>query len=158
MDLRSMLRATFLGSTELFMKPMVEFLSQHGYWVLFVSVLGRQACLPVPANLLLLAAGGRRPCRFGKVEPCRHHRLRGGCIPAGRHGVVRRRKGLGRKNSGVPLRRRSRSGHLPGQDSQQVQSSRGEIAAGFEVHHRSGRRRRSHGRNITNWPTSVSNL
>jgi membrane protein DedA with SNARE-associated domain/rhodanese-related sulfurtransferase len=57
MDLRSMLRATFLGSTELFMKPMVEFLSQHGYWVLFVSVLGRQACLPVPANLLLLAAG-----------------------------------------------------------------------------------------------------
>ena len=57
MDLRSMLRATFPGSTELFMKPMLEFLSQHGYWVLFVSVLGRQACLPVPANLLLLAAG-----------------------------------------------------------------------------------------------------
>jgi membrane protein DedA with SNARE-associated domain/rhodanese-related sulfurtransferase len=39
------------------MKQMVEFLAQHGYWVLFVSVLGRQACLPVPANLLLLAAG-----------------------------------------------------------------------------------------------------
>ena len=52
-----MLRAAFLGSTELFMKQMVEFLAQHGYWVLFVSVLGRQACLPVPANLLLLAAG-----------------------------------------------------------------------------------------------------
>ena len=57
MDLRRMLRAAFLGSTELFMKQMVEFLAQHGYWVLFVSVLGRQACLPVPANLLLLAAG-----------------------------------------------------------------------------------------------------
>ena len=39
------------------MKQMVEFLARHGYWVLFASVLGRQACLPVPANLLLLAAG-----------------------------------------------------------------------------------------------------
>src|ERR1700733_14041985 len=39
------------------MKQMVEFLAQHGYWVLFVSLLCRQACLPVPANLLLLAAG-----------------------------------------------------------------------------------------------------
>jgi membrane protein DedA with SNARE-associated domain/rhodanese-related sulfurtransferase len=39
------------------MKQMVEFLAKHGYWVLFVSVLGRQACLPLPANLLLLAAG-----------------------------------------------------------------------------------------------------
>jgi membrane protein DedA with SNARE-associated domain/rhodanese-related sulfurtransferase len=39
------------------MKQMVEFLAQHGYWVLFVSVLGRQACLPVPAGLVLLAAG-----------------------------------------------------------------------------------------------------
>jgi membrane protein DedA with SNARE-associated domain/rhodanese-related sulfurtransferase len=57
MDSRRMLRAASLGSTELFMKQMVEFLAQHGYWVLFVSVLGRQACLPVPANLLLLAAG-----------------------------------------------------------------------------------------------------
>ena len=39
------------------MKQMVEFLARHGYWLLFVSVLGRQACLPIPANLLLLAAG-----------------------------------------------------------------------------------------------------
>jgi membrane protein DedA with SNARE-associated domain len=39
------------------MKQVVEFLARHGYWVLFLSVLGRQACLPVPANLLLLAAG-----------------------------------------------------------------------------------------------------
>lgn len=39
------------------MKQMVEFLARHGYWVLFVSVLCRQACLPVPANLLLIAAG-----------------------------------------------------------------------------------------------------
>jgi membrane protein DedA with SNARE-associated domain/rhodanese-related sulfurtransferase len=52
-----MLRAAFLGSTEFFMQQMVEFLATHGYWVLFVSVLGRQACLPLPANLLLLAAG-----------------------------------------------------------------------------------------------------
>lgn len=39
------------------MKQMVEFLTRHGYWILFVSVLCRQACLPVPANLLLVAAG-----------------------------------------------------------------------------------------------------
>jgi membrane protein DedA with SNARE-associated domain/rhodanese-related sulfurtransferase len=39
------------------MKETVEFLAKHGYWILFAGVLGRQACLPVPANLLLLAAG-----------------------------------------------------------------------------------------------------
>jgi membrane protein DedA with SNARE-associated domain/rhodanese-related sulfurtransferase len=39
------------------MKEMVEFLAKHGYWLLFAAVLGRQACLPVPANLLLLAGG-----------------------------------------------------------------------------------------------------
>jgi membrane protein DedA with SNARE-associated domain/rhodanese-related sulfurtransferase len=39
------------------MKDIVEFLAKHGYWVLFVSVLGRQACLPVPACLVLLAGG-----------------------------------------------------------------------------------------------------
>jgi len=39
------------------MNEMVAFLAKHGYWLLFISVLGRQACLPVPANLLLLAAG-----------------------------------------------------------------------------------------------------
>jgi membrane protein DedA with SNARE-associated domain/rhodanese-related sulfurtransferase len=39
------------------MKHMVEFLARHGYWLLFVAVVCRQACLPVPANLLLVAAG-----------------------------------------------------------------------------------------------------
>jgi membrane protein DedA with SNARE-associated domain/rhodanese-related sulfurtransferase len=39
------------------MNGMIDFLERHGYWVLFASVVGRQACLPVPANLLLLAAG-----------------------------------------------------------------------------------------------------
>jgi len=39
------------------MNEMVEFLAKHGYWLLFVAVIGRQACLPVPALLLLLAAG-----------------------------------------------------------------------------------------------------
>jgi len=39
------------------MNEMVAFLAKHGYWLLFISVLGRQACLPVPANMLLLAAG-----------------------------------------------------------------------------------------------------
>ena len=39
------------------MNQLTEFLIKHGYWVLFVSVVGRQACLPIPTNLLLLAAG-----------------------------------------------------------------------------------------------------
>ena len=39
------------------MKEMVEFLAKDGYWLLFAAVLGRQACLPVPADLLLIAAG-----------------------------------------------------------------------------------------------------
>src|ERR1700730_6636520 len=39
------------------MTEMVQLLARYGYWLLFVAVLGRQACLPVPANLLLVAAG-----------------------------------------------------------------------------------------------------
>lgn len=39
------------------MTELVEALVKHGYWLLFVSVIGRQACLPVPANLFLVAAG-----------------------------------------------------------------------------------------------------
>ena len=39
------------------MKETVQFLAHHGYWLLAVAVFGRQACLPVPANLLLVAAG-----------------------------------------------------------------------------------------------------
>lgn len=38
------------------MTEMFQALAKYGYWLLFVSVLGRQACLPVPANLLLVAA------------------------------------------------------------------------------------------------------
>src|ERR1700679_2083386 len=48
------------------MKQMVEFLAGHGYWLLFVSVLCRQACLPVPANLLLVAAGAL--ARLGRLN------------------------------------------------------------------------------------------
>jgi membrane protein DedA with SNARE-associated domain/rhodanese-related sulfurtransferase len=39
------------------MHETVRFLEQHGYWLLVGAVLGRQACLPIPANLLLVAAG-----------------------------------------------------------------------------------------------------
>jgi membrane protein DedA with SNARE-associated domain/rhodanese-related sulfurtransferase len=39
------------------MSEVLHFLGKHGYWLLFVVVLARQACLPVPANLALLAAG-----------------------------------------------------------------------------------------------------
>jgi len=39
------------------MNETVHFLERHGYWLLAGAVLGRQACLPIPANLLLVAAG-----------------------------------------------------------------------------------------------------
>jgi membrane protein DedA with SNARE-associated domain/rhodanese-related sulfurtransferase len=39
------------------MSETLHFIEIHGYWLLFVVVLARQACLPVPANLALLAAG-----------------------------------------------------------------------------------------------------
>jgi len=35
----------------------VQFLARHGYWLLVGAIVGRQACLPIPANLFLLAAG-----------------------------------------------------------------------------------------------------
>jgi len=39
------------------MNETVQFLAQHDYWVLIGAVMGRQACLPIPANLLFVAAG-----------------------------------------------------------------------------------------------------
>jgi membrane protein DedA with SNARE-associated domain/rhodanese-related sulfurtransferase len=39
------------------MNEIVRLLTMHGYWLLFLCVLGRQACLPIPANLFVLAAG-----------------------------------------------------------------------------------------------------
>jgi membrane protein DedA with SNARE-associated domain len=39
------------------MNDIVHFLAQHEIWLLIGAVLGRQACLPIPANLVLIAAG-----------------------------------------------------------------------------------------------------
>src|ERR1035438_2305910 len=39
------------------MNETLKFLAKHGYWLLVLVVLGRQACLPIPANLFLVAAG-----------------------------------------------------------------------------------------------------
>ena len=39
------------------MNETVHFLAHHGYWLLVAAIVGRQACLPVPANLVLVAAG-----------------------------------------------------------------------------------------------------
>jgi hypothetical protein len=39
------------------MTEMIETLARYGCRLLFASVFGRQACLPVFANLLLVAAG-----------------------------------------------------------------------------------------------------
>jgi membrane protein DedA with SNARE-associated domain/rhodanese-related sulfurtransferase len=48
------------------MNEIVWLLTMHGYWVLFLCVLGRQACLPIPANLFVLAAGAL--AGFGKLN------------------------------------------------------------------------------------------
>jgi membrane protein DedA with SNARE-associated domain len=47
------------------MNEMLHFLAKHGYWLLAAAVLGRQACLPIPANVLLVAAGAL--ARSGKL-------------------------------------------------------------------------------------------
>lgn len=39
------------------MNEIVQFVARHDYWLLIAAILGRQACLPIPANLLLVAAG-----------------------------------------------------------------------------------------------------
>lgn len=39
------------------MHETVQFLAQHDYWLLIGAVLGRQACLPIPASLIFVAAG-----------------------------------------------------------------------------------------------------
>ena len=39
------------------MHETIRFLAQYDYWVLLGAILGRQACLPIPANLILVAAG-----------------------------------------------------------------------------------------------------
>ena len=39
------------------MNETVQFLARHGYWLLVGVVLGRQACLPIPATLVFVAAG-----------------------------------------------------------------------------------------------------
>ena len=39
------------------MNESMEFLARHGYWLLVSAVLGRQACLPIPTALFLVAAG-----------------------------------------------------------------------------------------------------
>src|SRR5580704_13973027 len=39
------------------MNETVHFIARYGYWLLVVAVLGKQACLPIPTSLFVLAAG-----------------------------------------------------------------------------------------------------
>jgi len=39
------------------MHEILQYLARHESWLLIGAVLGRQACLPIPANLVLIAAG-----------------------------------------------------------------------------------------------------
>jgi membrane protein DedA with SNARE-associated domain len=49
------------------MNEIASVLVRHGYLVLFISVLARQAFLPVPTNLLVFGAGGL--VGLGKLNP-----------------------------------------------------------------------------------------
>src|SRR5580704_12689306 len=39
------------------MNETVHFIARYGYWLLALAVLGKQACLPIPTSLFVLAAG-----------------------------------------------------------------------------------------------------
>ena len=39
------------------MTETLYFFERHGYVVVFAAIIGRQACLPLPSNLLLVTAG-----------------------------------------------------------------------------------------------------
>lgn len=39
------------------MNDILQYLARHEGWLIIGAVLGRQACLPIPANLVLIAAG-----------------------------------------------------------------------------------------------------
>jgi hypothetical protein len=66
------------------MNETVHFLAQHGYWLVVGAVLGRQACLPIPANLVLVAAGAL--AHLGKCSSGKE-------LSAGRPVLVQRENG-----------------------------------------------------------------
>jgi membrane protein DedA with SNARE-associated domain/rhodanese-related sulfurtransferase len=39
------------------MNETLQFIARNGYWLLIAAVLGKQACLPIPTTLFVLAAG-----------------------------------------------------------------------------------------------------
>ena len=49
------------------MSHITGLLLTYGYWALFVIIIARQACLPVPANLALVVAGAM--ARSGTLNP-----------------------------------------------------------------------------------------
>ena len=49
------------------MHDTIRFLAQYDYWLLLGAILGRQACLPIPANLVVVAAGAL--ARSEKLTP-----------------------------------------------------------------------------------------
>ena len=49
------------------MSHVTAFLLTYGYWALFLMVIARQICLPVPANIALVAAGIM--ARSGALNP-----------------------------------------------------------------------------------------
>lgn len=49
------------------MNEAIRFLAEYGYWLLTGAILGRQACLPIPADLVLVAAGAL--ARWERLSP-----------------------------------------------------------------------------------------
>ncbi len=50
------IRQRYAGGS-LTINETVHFIARHGYWLLVLAVLGKQACLPIPTTLFVLAAG-----------------------------------------------------------------------------------------------------
>jgi membrane protein DedA with SNARE-associated domain/rhodanese-related sulfurtransferase len=49
------------------MNETIRFLTEYDYWLLLGTILGRQACLPIPAYLIVVAAGAL--VRSDKLSP-----------------------------------------------------------------------------------------
>jgi len=125
------------------MKQMVEFLARYGYWLLFVSVLGRQACLPIPANLLLLAAGAL--AGLGKLSFVNIVAVSVIAFLLADHAWYEAGRRWGGQNAALHLRIHPQSSCMREQDDRGVQSLWGQGSPVFQVRHWTGRRRRSHG-------------
>jgi hypothetical protein len=126
------------------MKEMVEFLAKHGYWILFAGVVGRQAFLPVPENLLLLAGGALAGLgRLSLVNIIAVSVLAFVVADLAWYEAGRR---WGSKTLHFICGSTRDPTACVGKMTERFNSLRSKRSPDFQVHHRTGCRRRSHGR------------